>query len=92
MTIKSLAKPARVVALITGVLLCIPLEAMQFTKEVNWGVGDFLAAGFLLFASGMAYVVAARRAHNPVQRRLILAVILLILGITWAELAVGIFH
>jgi hypothetical protein len=39
------------VALITVGLLMIPAIAMQFSDEMNWGPGDFLVAGALLFAS-----------------------------------------
>lgn len=36
-----------------GVLLCIPLVAMQFTNEVNWDGFDFIVAGILLLATGL---------------------------------------
>jgi hypothetical protein len=35
----------RVLAGHGGTLLLLPLVAMQFTREVNWGLEDFLAAG-----------------------------------------------
>lgn len=35
-------------------LLLTPLAAMQFTDEVNWTPGDFIAAAFLLAATGGA--------------------------------------
>ena len=37
--------------LIPFVILSIPLVAMQFTKEVNWTLSDFLMMGILLFAT-----------------------------------------
>ena len=49
---------ARMAAL-TGMLL-LPLVAMQFTVEVTWAPGDFVAAGKLLFGAGMAYMLAPR--------------------------------
>jgi uncharacterized membrane protein SirB2 len=80
------------VLLVTGLLLLVPLLAMLFTDEVNWGIGDFLAAGALLAGAGMAYVVLARRSRSPAHRALIAALVLLALATVWAELAVGIFH
>ncbi len=38
------------VALGTAVLLLVPAVAMQFTEEVAWGLGDFVAAAVLLFS------------------------------------------
>lgn len=70
----------------------VPLLAMQFTAEVAWSAGDFIVAGALLFAAGMAYVVAARRARNGRQRLAIALLVLAVLAVTWAELAVGLFN
>ncbi len=87
----SLSRSASKTALWTLALLSIPLIAMQFTKEVNWGIEDFLAAGFMLFGAGMAYSLATRRARSAVQRIAVTALVLAILGTVWAELAVGLF-
>ena len=35
------------------VLLLVPLVAMQFTREVRWGLADFIVAGALLFGAGL---------------------------------------
>lgn len=77
-------------ALGTGLLLLVPLVAMQFTAEVNWTPVDFLVMGTLLFGTGSLFVLTARR----VPRRYWLPIGLLLgLGflLLWAELAVGIF-
>ena len=37
----------------TGVILLIPLLAMQFTDEVDWQIGDFLIGGLLIFGFGL---------------------------------------
>lgn len=77
-------------ALATALLLLIPLIAMQFTAEVNWGREDFLVMGLLLFSTGSLFVLVARRVpprHRPVIGILFAAVLLFI----WAELAVGVF-
>lgn len=80
------------VALATALLLLVPLVAMQFTREVDWGILDFVAAGALLFGAGTAMVLAMRRFERPLPRGLALAAIALCFFLVWAELAVGIFR
>lgn len=78
------------VAIITGLILLIPLIAMQFTDAVNWNIGDFVIMGAMLFTAGSAFVLISRRV--PQNRRLVVGVVLAILFLwLWAELAVGIF-
>lgn len=91
MPIPALLSVATKLAAITALLLLVPLIAMQFTDEGSWGIGDFVAAGCLLFAAGMAYALGARRARSGPQRALIALLVLATLGIVWAELAVGLF-
>jgi hypothetical protein len=74
---------------LAGALLLLPAIAMQFSTEVNWGPGDFLAAAALLGATGAALEIIAALPRRQWRRRgtlLALAVLLVI----WAELAVGI--
>lgn len=85
------APSARNVALVTLSLLMVPLVAMQFTREVNWGIGDFVAAGLLLFGAGMAYSAVARRVRSSGQRLAVAAAVVVVLGTVWAQLAVGLF-
>ena len=80
------------VAVATGLLLLIPLVAMQFTPEVSWGLVDFAAAGGLLFSAGAAMVLAIKRFKRPGQRALMVGAIAIAVGTVWAELAVGIFR
>ena len=87
----ALGKSLGRVLLGTGAILAIPLLAMRFTREVNWGAGDFLVAGILLAGIGSLYVLLTRKLRTPVQRRVIGGGLLLTLLLTWAELAVGIF-
>ena len=88
----SLRKPLLFVGLATLLLLLVPLVAMQFTREVSWGPGDFLAAGVLLFGAGAAAVLALRHFERSGQRWLAVAAIAFGLALLWAELAVGLFH
>ena len=64
---------------------------MQFTDEVNWGLFDFVIMGVLLLSTGLACEFVMRRFKKTQHRLLICGAILLLLFITWAELAVGIF-
>lgn len=77
------------IALATGIILLIPLTAMQFTSEVVWTLADFVIAGGLLFGTGLAFVLTARRTR---KYRAIIAIVLAAAFLyIWAELAVGIF-
>jgi len=87
----SLSRAAATTGIVTALLLMVPLVAMQFTKEVNWGIGDFAVAGVLLFGAGMTYCAAASRARSRMHRFAIAMVVLTVLGVVWAELAVGLF-
>ena len=54
-------RAAASVALATGLILLIPLIAMQFTDQVAWSLSDFLIAGALLLSTGLTFVLAARK-------------------------------
>ena len=73
----------------TGLLLLIPLIAMQFTAEVNWSPIDFVVMGVLLFATGSIFVLLSRR--YPRQKVIAGCFLALLFVYVWAELAVGIF-
>ena len=49
------------VALVTVLVLLVPLVAMQFTDEVDWSLFDFVLAGVLLGGSGLLLELAARK-------------------------------
>jgi len=72
-------------------LLLIPFIAMQFSKEVNWSIMDFLAAGVLLFGTGLTIQFVLRKVKTRKNRILICGIILLLLLLLWTELAVGLF-
>ena len=78
------------IALGTGLILLIPLIALQFTNEVSWEIGDFIVMGFLLLSTATMFVLVSRRA--PRRRRVVIGFIFAAVFVyIWAELAVGIF-
>ena len=73
-----------------GVLLLIPLIAMQFTPEVNWSPGDFAIMGVMMIGFASLFVLIARRV--AVHRRVAIGIAVFVAFLLlWAELAVGIF-
>lgn len=92
MTFPGLRRAAFGAAVVSALLLLVPLVAMRVTPEVNWGPGDFLVAFGLLFVAGMACALGTRSVTRPTQRVAVVAVVLLALAVVWAELAVGLFH
>lgn len=79
------------IVLTVALLLLIPLIAMQFTNEVNWTFIDFIVAGFLLFATGLACDLVIRKVTKVEYRIAVCLIILAALVLLWAELAVGVF-
>lgn len=77
------------VALVTLGLLLIMLVAAQFMSEARWGVGDFVAAGALIFGVGLLIDLVARKAGK--YRLLVILAIVAVCMWIWAELAVGVF-
>ncbi|GAB3578975.1 hypothetical protein [Hymenobacter daeguensis] len=77
------------IALATALLLLIPLVAMQFTKEVIWNLNDFIAAGILLFGSGLIYTLVARMGGNGTCRVAAGVAVAAGLLLIWGNLAVG---
>ena len=75
---------------LAGFLLVLPAIAMQFTTEVNWGLGDFLVMGFMFAILGMGLELAVRASRNNAYRTG--AAMALVTGflVTWSNLAVGI--
>jgi len=83
-------KRAITICTIVGIMLLIPLIAMQFTQEVNWKAYDFVAAGAILLFSGFLLDFAWRRLARSRRRVLIIAGIVIALLLLWTELAVGV--
>lgn len=77
-------------AVVCGILL-IPFTAMLFTEEVNWGLGDFLIMGFLLFGSGVVIELARAKIQDFRYKIAAIGFIVMCFLLVWAELAVGVF-
>ena len=77
--------------LAASMVLLLPLVAMQFTSEVQWSALDFVVAGILLFGTGLLIEIVLRKTKKGVLRVLAVLGVLLLLLLTWLELAVGIF-
>lgn len=78
------------VAITAGVLFSIPLVAMLFTGEVNWGPADFVAWGLLLFVASSAFLLVTKQL--PRSRWWVAGTVIAVIFVyIWAELAVGVF-
>ena len=88
-----IAENKRLIGIIAtvGILLFIPLIAMQFSTEVNWSLFDFMIAGILLLGTGISCELVIRKVKSMERRIALCFTILAVLFLVWAELAVGIF-
>ena len=77
--------------LISGVLLLVPLIAMQLTNEVNWTLMDFVVAACLLLTAGLTCEWIMRIAKRKIVRVALVTLGIVLFLLIWAELAVGIF-
>jgi hypothetical protein len=75
-------------AAVTALILSVPLIAMQFTDEVDWGVGDFVLMGALIFATGLAISYVLRNVSKKYRFPIVAGIIITFILI-WMELAVG---
>lgn len=73
-----------------GLLLLLPLVAMQFTREVNWTGSDFLVFGAMLLAAGAGIELATRARLGTAGKSVAVAAVLAAFLLVWVELAVGI--
>jgi hypothetical protein len=71
-------------------LLALPFVAMQFTREVNWRVSDFIIFGAMLLAVGVPLELVARTSRNWAYRGAALLALFGAFLTVWANLAVGI--
>jgi hypothetical protein len=79
-----------IVFIVTGLILLIPLAAMQFTGEVNWSLTDFVFAAVLLLCTGLLFEVAMRKGNNLAYKAAAVLAIGTAFLLIWANMAVGI--
>lgn len=82
---------AGIALLIIALLLLAPLIAMQFTDEVNWTLSDFVIAAILLLGTALVCELVMRNVTSIKPRIALIAAVLGVFLLVWAELAVGIF-
>ena len=83
-------KAAIRLAIATGIILLLPFIAMQFTDEVVWDLADFVAAGVLLFGTGLAYELMARKGGTVAYRAAVGIALATVFLLVWVNGAVGI--
>ena len=79
------------ILLIVGLLLLIPLIAMQLTNEVNWSFFDFIIMGGMLIITGLLIGIILKKVNNSKNRLILIVTIVMIFFLIWGELAVGLF-
>jgi len=76
---------------IPALLLATAFLGNMFVEGWNWSASDFLIAGILLFGTALIINLIVRSSKTMMFKILICGMILLVLILTWMELAVGIF-
>jgi len=83
-------KDVLIVALAVTLLLLIPLIAMFFSDQWNWGPFDFFLAWILLFSAGTTYKLTTRKSGNLAYKVAMGIAAATALFLVWSNLAVGI--
>ena len=76
---------------IVGLLLLIPMIAMQLTDEVNWSFFNFIIMGIMLSINGLSLGIIIKKVKYHKYRNIFIAIIIIIFLFIWAELGVGLF-
>lgn len=74
----------------TVVILLIPLIAMQFTEQVQWGFFDFIFMGILLLGTGLSFEYISSKGNTLSYRIAVGLAALTGLALIWINAAVGI--
>lgn len=72
-------------------ILLLPLIGMFFSNEINWSFFDFIVMGILILSLSFSIKQVLKSTKNINYRILIIALILILFLLIWAELAVGVF-
>lgn len=77
-------------ARVTAFVLSLPLLAMLFTDEVDWGLADFVVASVMLLGAGFTYELIAKRSWSTSYRAAVGVAVAAALLLAWVSLAIGI--
>lgn len=85
-------KSANIIRIVIGtsLILLVPLIAMLFTDDVDWGVFDFIVIGTLLIGAGVIYEFVTSKLNKKYRTPLAVVFVAAVV-LAWVELAVGIF-
>jgi hypothetical protein len=78
------------IIVVTGLILLVPLVAMQFTEEVNWDLFDFASMGILLLGIGFTYELLSKKSSGAVYRAAVAVALGAAFLLIWMNGAVGI--
>ncbi|MEL7833190.1 hypothetical protein [Fodinibius sp. Rm-B-1B1-1] len=89
-TTNKLFKAAKMPAIVTVLLLLVPLVAMLFTNEVVWDETDFIVMGILIFFTGFSYKLVTMSSGDFLYKAAMGLAFITALFLVWSNLAVGI--
>lgn len=75
---------------VIGLILAIPLVAMQFTDEVAWTTFDFVVAGTMLGAAALTYELTTMNKVTIAYRAAVALAVGTAFALVWANGAVGV--
>lgn len=67
------------------ILLLIPLVAMFFSDEWNWGIMDFVFAWVMFTLAGLSYKFLTRHVNSAVQRVALAVLVFLVFLFIWGQ-------
>lgn len=77
--------------LVAELLLLVPLIGMQFSDEWGWNLFDFIIASILLAGIGISFELMTSGIKSNPKLTVAGVILTLLMLLTWAELAVGLF-
>lgn len=73
----------KVIMLGALILLLVPLVAMLFSAEWNWGIMDFVFAWVMFTLAGLSYKFLTRHVHSVVKRVAVAVIVFLVFLVIW---------
>lgn len=72
-------------------LLLVPAVAMLFSSEVVWTPYDFTIAALVILGTVVLAELILRMFQRKKQRIYLIALLFILFGVLWIEMAVGVF-